>query len=221
MRLTHAGMSALAVLSVFFAGAAAGGEVVDVNSLNYGMRYCPAPWCDNKEFIDTHFGIDAKTGKVTKYVGGDHPYQEDVTTDGQEVVLYTSPPISVENRYVPPAASVAMPPSYAPAPGPSYAPAYIPAPAYNPAPAYAPTPAYVPAPSYASAPAYPPPAYAPASGSAYASRPAYARTNPAGTGQNRPGASPARVAPARKHPETRETAAKSDARKPWWKAILR
>lgn len=247
MRSTLAGLSAFVVLSVFVGGTAAGGEVVDVNSLNYGMRYCAAPGCDNQEFIDTHFGVDAKTGKMTKYVGGDHPYQEDVPANAQEVVLFTSPPISVENRYVPPSVAFA-----APSPTPVAAPVYAPRPTYTPAPA---APVYTPAPAYVSAPVYPPvpvPGYAPASparayapapayapspvypsvpapgysstpdhAAAYASRPAPVRMNPAVSGQNRPGTSPSRVAPARKRPEARDTAAAETGKKPWWKAILR
>lgn len=231
MRSTLAGLSAFVVLSVLVGGTAAGGEVVDVNSLDYGMRYCAAPWCDNKEFIDTHFGIDAKTGKMTKYVGGDHPYQEDVPTNAKEVVLYTSPPISVENRYVPPSVAFA-----APSPAPVASPVYASRPTYSPAPAYASGPVYppVPAPGYTSAPAAhayapdpvyaPPPApgyAAPVHAAAYASRPAPVRMNPTVSGQSRPGTSPSRVALTRKRPEGRDTAAAETGKKPWWKAILR
>lgn len=67
-----------------------------------GMRYCPAPWCDNSDFLDTHFGMDAKTGKVYAYKGSVHPDEIANPPGGGEVVLYSAPPISVENKYVPP-----------------------------------------------------------------------------------------------------------------------
>lgn len=111
MRSSRMSFPMCATLFLLAAGTVMAGEAVDVNSLKYGMRYCPAPWCDNQEFIDTHFGIDADTGKLTKYVGGEHPYASEISDSGEEVVLYTSPPISVENRYVPPSgAALAMRP---------------------------------------------------------------------------------------------------------------
>ena len=79
------------------------GQDVFMNSRDPGVKYCPAPWCDNSEFIDTHFGVDAKTGAITKYTGTVHPDETGMASAAEPEVLYVSPPISVENRYVPPA----------------------------------------------------------------------------------------------------------------------
>lgn len=100
MRFTYAGISALLAVFVLAAGSARSGEEnIDINDLKYGMRYCPAPWCDNKEFIDTHFGIDAKIGKVMKFVGNQPPVDVGYV-DGVEEVLYVSPPTPVGNPYI-------------------------------------------------------------------------------------------------------------------------
>ena len=67
-----------------------------------GAKFCPAPGADNTVYLDTHFGVDAKTGQMTAYKGTAHPDEAlnpNLTTEEQ--VLFTSPPISVENRYVP------------------------------------------------------------------------------------------------------------------------
>lgn len=86
-------------LSVLFFNAS--GQAASPNAQDGGVRYCPAPWCDNSEFIDTHFGIDAKTGKVTKYTGTVHPDETGDLAGAGDQVLYVAPPLSVENRYVP------------------------------------------------------------------------------------------------------------------------
>lgn len=101
MRPYQKGLPVIATLFIGVIGVVGAGERVDVNSLSYGMRYCPAPWCDNSEFIDTHFGIDAQTGKMTKYVGGSNPYEEEVTSNGEEIVLWT-PTSSAGNNYIRP-----------------------------------------------------------------------------------------------------------------------
>ncbi len=66
-----------------------------------GSKFCPAPGTNNTVFLDTHFGMDAKTGAVTAYKGTAHPNDVANGPGTGEAVLYTSPPISVENRYVP------------------------------------------------------------------------------------------------------------------------
>ncbi|MDR1745492.1 MAG: hypothetical protein LBS30_07050 [Planctomycetota bacterium] len=107
MRNFHLGLFAVSAAIILAASTAGAGQPIDMNSLSYGMRYCPAPWCDNEEFINTHFGIDAKTGKVTKYVGGAHPYEETVT-DGEEQVLYVAPPAPAVYPQVAPIGALAM-----------------------------------------------------------------------------------------------------------------
>lgn len=74
-----------------------------------GMRYCPAPWSDNSDFFDTHYGIDAKTGQMIAYKGNVHPDEINNPPGTGEKVLYVSPPISVENRYVPPGSVQSLP----------------------------------------------------------------------------------------------------------------
>lgn len=54
-----------------------------------GIRFCPAPDCDNAEFLDTYYSVDAKTGKMTA-----HSPNGDVAVDDSaagEVVLMAAP----------------------------------------------------------------------------------------------------------------------------------
>ncbi len=95
---------ALCAISLNMAGGHAGEIAAGPGSPYYcppGAKFCPAPGTDNTVFLDTHFGMDAKTGQVTAYTGTVHP--NDVTNPPMtgEQVLYVAPPISVENRYVP------------------------------------------------------------------------------------------------------------------------
>lgn len=105
--------SAVALFAAFFGGLAAAAQSSVPQSANMdirtpGVKFCPAPGCDNDEFIDTHFGIDAKTGQVTKYTGTVHPDETNIQVGAGEQILYVSPPISVESRYVPPAGASRM-----------------------------------------------------------------------------------------------------------------
>lgn len=97
-----------------FAGFGFAGQQVDINSFQAGMRYCPAPWGDNREFLDTHYGVDAKTGEMKKYSGSVHPDEVGDSTQSKEVLLYVAPSINAESRYVPPEQAFGR--SQAPAP---------------------------------------------------------------------------------------------------------
>ncbi len=68
-----------------------------------GSKFCPAPGAAPESVIpiDTHFGMDASTGQVTAYKGGVHPNDVANPPMTGEKVIYVSPPINVENRYVP------------------------------------------------------------------------------------------------------------------------
>jgi Cytochrome c biogenesis factor len=66
-----------------------------------GAKFCPAPGANNTVFLDTHFGMDAKTGQVTAYTGTTHPNEVSNPPMTGEQVLFSAPPVSVENRYVP------------------------------------------------------------------------------------------------------------------------
>ncbi len=87
-------IAVVAVSGIIFAGESKG--------LADGMRYCPAPWCDNSDFENSYFAIDASTGKMYKLSGNGINSEEDMgTAVAQEEVLYVAPPISVQNIYVP------------------------------------------------------------------------------------------------------------------------
>lgn len=123
MRFACAGISLLVAVFALAAVPARSGEAnVDIYDLNFGMRYCAAPWCDNEEFINTHFGIDAQTGKVMKYVGDAPPVEVGHIGDGgDEEILFATPP-TPDNRYAPPTAGYApapYPQAAAPYPGPT------------------------------------------------------------------------------------------------------
>lgn len=164
-------------------GSASAGQVRGGNGLDAGVKFCPAPWADNTIFLDTHFGVDAKTGEITKYTGTVHP-DEELNGPGQgEQVLFVAPPISVENKFVPPSevaarsqrtvplrrrerrnASASVPEPYPAQPAPVPQQAYSPA-QFSPAPeSYPPQPVPAPQQAYSQAqfsPA-PQPGYSPA-----------------------------------------------------------
>ncbi len=66
-----------------------------------GAKYCPVPGRDNTQFLDTHLGMDANTGKITRYSGTVHPDEVMNNLSTKEEVIFTMPTISVENRYNP------------------------------------------------------------------------------------------------------------------------
>ncbi|MCC8180925.1 MAG: hypothetical protein LIP23_08465 [Planctomycetes bacterium] len=99
-KITIPALAATALFAVTVFGTTA--IAAQSNGLEDGMRYCPAPWCDNSEFLDTHFGIDAKTGQMTKYTGTVHPDEIYGTNGPGEQVLFVAPPVDVQNRFVPP-----------------------------------------------------------------------------------------------------------------------
>ncbi|MCC8190728.1 MAG: tetratricopeptide repeat protein [Planctomycetes bacterium] len=83
--------------------AARTGEVAEGNPYYCppGAKFCPVPGTDNTVFLDTHFGMDAQTGVVKAYTGTIHPDEAPNGPMTGEELLFTAPPISVENRYVP------------------------------------------------------------------------------------------------------------------------
>lgn len=101
----------IALAAVFVLGSFQTGNAASSGGLEPGLKYCPAPWGDNAEFIDTHFGVDAKTGKVTKYTGTVHPDETGDFSSPGEQVLYVAPPVNVENRFVPPPGWEGPPPA--------------------------------------------------------------------------------------------------------------
>ncbi len=98
---------AVVMLAVTFALA---GQPIDINSLPAGARFCPAPWADNNEFMSSYFSIDAQTGRMTRHDPGSGPVGMTPEPVAREEVLFVSPPISVENVYVPPPGGPAVPP---------------------------------------------------------------------------------------------------------------
>ena len=102
----------LVVAVVMLAGMAAvrAGQPIDINSLPAGTRYCPAPWADNSEFMSSYFSVDVKTGVMTRHDSNSGPVGVTPEPQAKEQVLYVSPPISVENVYVPPRGGPARPP---------------------------------------------------------------------------------------------------------------
>lgn len=80
-------------------------------SLPVGLKFCPAPGADNREFNSSYYAVDARTGQMTRYMDGVPREEPFGPIDGREEVLFVAPPISVENRYVPyPGAAPQMPP---------------------------------------------------------------------------------------------------------------
>ncbi|MCC8166003.1 MAG: hypothetical protein LIQ31_07600 [Planctomycetes bacterium] len=68
-----------------------------------GLRYCAAPDCDNSEFLDTHFGIDATTGQLLVFRGDSVQEVDNSHLDRQEeIVLAVAPTVNYQNVYVPP-----------------------------------------------------------------------------------------------------------------------
>lgn len=112
MRLAFSVAFILAAQAALFHQFVFSAEPFDINSLPAGTRYCPAPGADNTPFMTAHFGIDAETGKITKYEGTVHPDETPLPPEfSEEIVLYVSPPISVENIQVPyPGTSAPVPP---------------------------------------------------------------------------------------------------------------
>lgn len=102
MRYSHAWIVVPVFFLAIFAERGSAGQTVDMNSFQAGMRYCPAPWGDNREFLDSHYGVDAKTGELRKYTGTVHPDEIGDLSQSEEVLLYVAPNISAESRYVPP-----------------------------------------------------------------------------------------------------------------------
>lgn len=90
------------LLPVMFHSSVFAGQPPDLSSLPAGFRYCPAPWADNSEFNSSYFAVDARTGVMSRYVDGAPREELNAPVDETERVLYVSPPINVENRYVPP-----------------------------------------------------------------------------------------------------------------------
>ncbi len=95
---------------MLIATGALAGQPIDINSLPSGARFCPAPWADNSEFMSSYFSIDARTGQMTRHDPGSGPVGVTPEPIAREEVLFVSPPISVENVYVPPPGGPAVPP---------------------------------------------------------------------------------------------------------------
>lgn len=96
---------------VFLACAyAVAGQPIDINSMPAGTRFCPAPGADNSEFMQSYFSIDARTGRMTRHDPDSGPVGVTPEPVAKEEVLFVSPPISVENVYVPPPGGPARPP---------------------------------------------------------------------------------------------------------------
>ncbi len=95
----------------------------NLSALPPGLKFCPAPGADNREFNSSYYAVDARTGEMTRYMDGVPRAEPFGPVDAEEQVLYVSPPISVENRYVPyPGAAPQEPPAAfrrAPVPPPS------------------------------------------------------------------------------------------------------
>lgn len=82
-----------------------------LSRLPVGFKYCPAPGADNRDFNSSYYATDARTGQTTRYVDGAPRAEPYGPVDTEEKVLWVSPPISVENRYVPyPGAAPQEPP---------------------------------------------------------------------------------------------------------------
>jgi hypothetical protein len=106
--LRNAGL-VFAVICVSAAFARAG-QPGNVTPLPAGARFCPAPGADNAEFMSSYFSVDARTGRMTRHDADSGPVGVDLAVPEEEVVLFVSPPISVENVYVPPPGGPAAPP---------------------------------------------------------------------------------------------------------------
>ncbi len=101
----------LAFAAVLLAGAfARAGQPIDINSMPAGTRFCPAPGADNSEFMSSYFSIDARTGRMTRHDPNSGPVGMTPEPAAKEEVLFVSPPISVENVYVPPPGGPRVPP---------------------------------------------------------------------------------------------------------------
>ncbi len=96
-----------------------------------GAKYCPVPGRDNTHFLDTHFGVDAATGQVTRYEGNVHPDEVANSLSTKEEVILTMPTISVENRYNPNPASPLPPQTVQPVYGQPQNPAQYAQPVYQ------------------------------------------------------------------------------------------
>lgn len=101
---------AFAAVALVGAAAAHAGQPININSLPAGTRFCPAPGADNTEFMSSYFSIDARTGQMTRHDANSGPVGVTPEPIAQEEVLFVSPPISVENVYVPPPGGSAVPP---------------------------------------------------------------------------------------------------------------
>jgi hypothetical protein len=107
--MRNAGLLCAAVLTVC-ATTARAGQPVNIQTLPDGARYCPAPWADNSEFMSSYFSVDARTGQMTRHDANSGPVGMTPEPEAKEEVLFVSPPISVENIYVPPPGGPALPP---------------------------------------------------------------------------------------------------------------
>lgn len=92
------------------AAGARAGQQLDINSLTPGVKFCPAPGANNSEFMQSYFSVDARTGQMTRHDAGSPGVSIDLEPPAEEQVLFVSPPISVENVYVPPPGGSPVPP---------------------------------------------------------------------------------------------------------------
>lgn len=117
MRKFGLAVASAAFLLVLHHGAACAGQWQEappppnVSRLPVGFKYCPAPGADNRDFNSSYYAVDARTGEMSRYVDGAPRAEPYGPVDSEEKVLWVSPPISVENRYVPyPGAAPQEPP---------------------------------------------------------------------------------------------------------------
>ena len=65
-----------------------------------GVRFCPAPGCDNGDFLDTYYSVDAKTGQLTVHTGDtSRPAAPGERADGGEVTLYSAPGTGYDSTF--------------------------------------------------------------------------------------------------------------------------
>ncbi len=97
-----------AATAVLVGAAASAADFQNGVALNLpGMRYCPAPDCDNGDFLDTYYSVDAKTGQLTAHTARGENDVDNSHLDTGEVMLLVAPNGNYDNRFVPPEAAVA------------------------------------------------------------------------------------------------------------------
>ncbi len=112
-----------ATASLFGAAASGAADFPGGAAFNLpGIRYCAAPGCDNSEFLDTYYSVDARTGKLTAHTANGMADVDNSHLDAGELTLFAAPApagrpaVRADNALATPHPGTAFDPYVAPSP---------------------------------------------------------------------------------------------------------